>query len=407
MDFAARLQALRKAQALSQEALADRLGVSRQAIGKWESGAALPSVDNLLELAAILETTVDYLLTGAELPQDPSDPLAYQAEQTVSVDALKELLAQQEPKKRSRWPYFAMGAVLLVLLSVLGYYIFQLEELDRRVSDLYTSIHMLDSQMQGSLGSIQAGIEDSLNQQASILSASDWQPGDFDMDTQTATVHLSATPKTLTEDTRLYFVLSPMTSSRDTLDQPITVEGRIPAVEGPSIGAYTAEVQVPMVQDFVVSVLLEQEGFRHTETILQEYGFSSMYVCTMTVWADSFTWSASSSAGKGTVTVSGHPAITVVPSPATSAPKPDTLLCELYIDGELVESDEIDAYEAFYGSRAHDGEDGEEASGIVDCTFYPSPQDTRSYPTDGNPDVHWKFTLTDTAGNVFEDVLDW
>lgn len=405
MDFAARLQALRKAKNLSQEALADRLGVSRQAIGKWESGSALPSIDNLLELAAILETTVDYLLTGTEPPQDPLDPLAYQAEQTVSVEALKDLLAQQEPKKRSWWPYFAMGAVLLVLLGLLCYYIAQLRSLENRVEGLNTSISMLDSQMQGSLGSIQAGIEDSLNQQASILSASDWQLGDYDMDTQTAEVHLSATPKTLTEDTRLYFVLSPMTSSSNTLKQPITVEGRIPATEGPSTGTFTAEVQVPMVQDFVVSVLLEQDGFRHTETISQQYGFSSMYVCTMTVWADSFSWSYTP--GSSEVTVSGYPSITVVPAAATSAPKPDTLLCELYIDGVLVETDEIDAYEAFYGSREEDGEDGETASGVVDCTFYPSPQDSRSHPTDGNPDIHWKFTLTDTAGNTFEDVLDW
>lgn len=52
MDLAARIQALRKEKGLTQEALADRLGVSRQAIGKWESGQAIPSIDNLLELSA-------------------------------------------------------------------------------------------------------------------------------------------------------------------------------------------------------------------------------------------------------------------------------------------------------------------------------------------------------------------
>lgn len=392
MEFGTRLQALRKQQGLSQEALADRLGVSRQAIGKWESGGALPSIDNLLELAAILETTVDYLLTGAEPPppQEPGDPLAYQTEQTVSVEALKDLLAQQEPKKHRRWPYVAMGGALLVLLGLLCYYIAQLRSLESRVEGLNTSISLLDSQMQGSLGSIQAGIEDSLNQQASILSASDWQPGDYDADTRTAAYHLSATPKTLTEDTRLYFVLSPMTSSSDTLEQPITVEGRIPATEGPSTGEFTAEIQVPMVQDFVVSVLLEQDGFQHTETLTQQYGFSSLYVCTLT--ADSGDFSFTYTQGADHLTVSGQPAVTVQSAASTSAPGPDTLRFELYVDGGLAYAETMDIKEHYT----------EGADWVI---FYPTPLQDPNLPCDANPGVHWRFVLTDTAGTEYVETF--
>ena len=59
-----RIQVLRRQANLSQEALAGRLGVSRQALGKWEADQSLPGIDNLQALAAELGVTVDQLLTG-------------------------------------------------------------------------------------------------------------------------------------------------------------------------------------------------------------------------------------------------------------------------------------------------------------------------------------------------------
>ena len=54
MTLHERIFELRRAAGLSQETLAERVGVSRQAIGKWENGAALPGLDNLQALAATL-----------------------------------------------------------------------------------------------------------------------------------------------------------------------------------------------------------------------------------------------------------------------------------------------------------------------------------------------------------------
>lgn len=64
MTINERILALRRAAGLSQEALAEQVGVSRQAIGKWESGASLPGLDNLQELARALGVSCDELLTG-------------------------------------------------------------------------------------------------------------------------------------------------------------------------------------------------------------------------------------------------------------------------------------------------------------------------------------------------------
>lgn len=66
MNMADRIQQLRKAKGFSQEELADRVGVSRQAVSKWESEQSLPDLDKLVLLSEIFETTTDYLLKGVE-----------------------------------------------------------------------------------------------------------------------------------------------------------------------------------------------------------------------------------------------------------------------------------------------------------------------------------------------------
>lgn len=59
-----RLLELRKANGYSQEALAEKIGVSRQAISKWERGESSPDTDNLIALANIYGITLDELLEG-------------------------------------------------------------------------------------------------------------------------------------------------------------------------------------------------------------------------------------------------------------------------------------------------------------------------------------------------------
>ena len=62
MTFGEKLQALRKAQGLSQEELAQRINVSRQALSKWESGASVPDTENVIALSRLFGVSTDYLL---------------------------------------------------------------------------------------------------------------------------------------------------------------------------------------------------------------------------------------------------------------------------------------------------------------------------------------------------------
>ncbi len=61
MDFKERLANTRKIRGLSQESLADKLGVSRQAVSKWETGDAQPDYQKLVALADVLDVSMDYL----------------------------------------------------------------------------------------------------------------------------------------------------------------------------------------------------------------------------------------------------------------------------------------------------------------------------------------------------------
>ena len=62
MALSEKLYELRKKGGLSQEQLAERLGVSRQAVSKWESGKAVPESDTLISISEYFNVSLDYLM---------------------------------------------------------------------------------------------------------------------------------------------------------------------------------------------------------------------------------------------------------------------------------------------------------------------------------------------------------
>ena len=66
MIFSEKLQLIRKSKGLTQEELADKLDVSRQAVAKWESGQVYPDISNLIAISNLFNVTVDYLVRDQE-----------------------------------------------------------------------------------------------------------------------------------------------------------------------------------------------------------------------------------------------------------------------------------------------------------------------------------------------------
>ena len=69
MNFASNLQKLRKKENMSQEALAERLDVTRQSVSKWESGASYPEMDKLISICKIFNVDMDTLVNGDVLEE--------------------------------------------------------------------------------------------------------------------------------------------------------------------------------------------------------------------------------------------------------------------------------------------------------------------------------------------------
>lgn len=75
MRFADKLIQLRKAKGLSQEDLADSLGVSRQAISRWEQGNTFPDLLNLQKIMKVFGVSADYLICDEYADEGNNDDL--------------------------------------------------------------------------------------------------------------------------------------------------------------------------------------------------------------------------------------------------------------------------------------------------------------------------------------------
>ena len=79
MTFSEKLLELRKRQGMSQEELAEKLEVSRQAVSRWEQGSAMPDVINLARISKLFGVTADYLIND-EITSDREVPIVKKTE---------------------------------------------------------------------------------------------------------------------------------------------------------------------------------------------------------------------------------------------------------------------------------------------------------------------------------------
>ena len=93
MKLEERLTALRKEKGLSQLELAEALGVSRQAVSRWEVGASAPGMENLLALSRLYGVPLDELVGGPAREEEPEAEPNAQAAELVSARRLNRALA--------------------------------------------------------------------------------------------------------------------------------------------------------------------------------------------------------------------------------------------------------------------------------------------------------------------------
>ena len=105
MTLGEKIASARKEKGMTQEMLAEQLGVTRQAVARWETGLSVPDAGMLVRIAGALDTTVNDLL-GEEEPEQGRDLAA-------ELEALNRQLAEREERSRRRWrAFFAAVGIL-------------------------------------------------------------------------------------------------------------------------------------------------------------------------------------------------------------------------------------------------------------------------------------------------------
>jgi len=74
LNISNRIRTLRSEKKLSQGKLAQALGVSRQAVSKWENGSSVPDMENLIQLCELFEVDISYLTIGISKPAENTAP---------------------------------------------------------------------------------------------------------------------------------------------------------------------------------------------------------------------------------------------------------------------------------------------------------------------------------------------
>ena len=127
-----KLYELRKNAGLSQEALADRLGVSRQAVSKWECGESLPDTDNLITISKLCAVSLDELVgNGAKQSVAVKEPslsdMASSDEKTEKRDTYTDSEESAYAKKKriiikvfSSLPYSILVTIAFLLWGFLA-----------------------------------------------------------------------------------------------------------------------------------------------------------------------------------------------------------------------------------------------------------------------------------------------
>ena len=204
MSIGQRIAQKRKELGLSQEALGDRLGVSRQSIYKWESDSALPEVEKLIALSRLFGVSVGWLLGVEEdaAPEHSSGELTEAQLKMVEEIVDRYIAALPKPKPRRRWPWVLAAAVLLFV----GWNLFQrLDRMDRQYNNLQNSVNNVTYSVNSQIGGISSRVEEILKAQNNLTAEYGTEIVHTNLQKNQVVFNVYAVPKTYVEGMTVKF----------------------------------------------------------------------------------------------------------------------------------------------------------------------------------------------------------
>lgn len=263
-----RIQEARKAAGLSQESLGERLGVSRQAVSKWEADAAVPELENLIAMSRIFGVTIGALLgvepeaaedrseeDAPKAPGEGAEGAAPAGELTDRELAAVEAIVRKylEAVRRPRWSRRKKiavstgicGAALAAALALGSGF----SALGSRLDQVQSQVYGIESSVGSQIGALAGQIRDILDEDSNLFAVSQAQVTDYDLTAETVTLQVSAQAKSWQDNTTALFTA-------------LLSDGRQFSAEASGKnGTFTAQNwTLPMDQEILLSASLTTDG---------------------------------------------------------------------------------------------------------------------------------------------------
>lgn len=287
MTTGGRIAQKRKEQGLSQEALGDRLGVSRQAIYKWESDSALPEIDKLIALSRLFGVSVGWLLGVEEPPPEDAGDAEGTAPETADgeltpaqLQMVEEIVkrytaALPKPLSIRRRRLFKLGIAVgsLCLVGILYSLFGRLDQLNQQYNTLQNNLFQVQSGVDSQMGSVSNRVEEILKAQNSLVADYGAEIASADLAANQVTFSVRAVPKTYTQGMTVEFIAD------SGAGEPVCVAG-----EPGADGAFAAALTCPLSDDLSISaILIQPDGTRSTQLLDQFDGLYSASLPTVDV----------------------------------------------------------------------------------------------------------------------------
>lgn len=272
MTIGQRIAQKRREQGMSQEALGESLGVSRQSVYKWESDSALPEIDKLIAMSRLFSVTVGWLLgveepsaDGAEQKETPPAGEAAGELSEAQLRMVEEIVgryiaAQPRPAKKRRWIW---GLAAVAVIAVFWNLFSRLDTLNNQYNNLQHSVNYVRSDVNNQIYSITNRVEEVLKSQNSLTADYETEIVSADLLSNTVTISAKATPRTYTEGMEAVFLA-------DTGEGPVEYPGEL----GPG-REFSARITCELTDSITVSVVFLTGDVRETQLLYVYSGYYS------------------------------------------------------------------------------------------------------------------------------------
>ena len=233
---------LRKGKNLSQEAFGEIMGISRQAVSKWESDASIPDVDKLIAISKEFNVSIGWILGVQEGEDEKPDALnenQIKAIEKIVEEYISKLNSGKTQKNRKLGEIAALflaAIVILILVGMINIY-YRMDSIENQQSDLRNSMNYIGSSLESQINSISSEMPQTVAESQSMLISKKAEITDVDLKNNTANIHFEAVPQNVSSEAKVTFVL--------------TVDSTEYSLEVPNEGSltYTADMVIDINKD--------------------------------------------------------------------------------------------------------------------------------------------------------------